>query len=168
LPIDGLRCGVSRKTSGKSRPENLEEWIMNHDIRTEAQIEASPVTGESERLSVLPKHFGRYMLSVENAFYHFMRKFARDYGGGFWRYYELSNGGFYMTPDHNGDYEFRIDSNGYEGRMSADAAGITVCLFALSHLSFQVRNDALIEHFHALRAFAMQHAEASAIFAAID
>jgi hypothetical protein len=52
--------------------------------------------------------------------------------------------------------------------MSADAAGITACLFALSHLSFRIRSDSLARHYYELRDFALEHAEASAIIAATD
>jgi hypothetical protein len=52
--------------------------------------------------------------------------------------------------------------------MSADAAGITVCLFAFSHLAFQIDDRDIVEHFHLLREFALQHPEASKILAAID
>jgi hypothetical protein len=53
--------------------------------------------------------------------------------------------------------------------MSADAAGITPCLFALSHLSFQmIQHESTANHFHQLREFALEHAEASVILAAID
>jgi hypothetical protein len=74
-----------------------------------------------------------------------------------------------MAPEHEGSFRFAVDSNGYQGEMSADAAGITVCLFAYSHLSFRYADDDLFgAHFHNLREFAIHHAEASEIFAAID
>lgn len=76
-----------------------------------------------------------------------MSRFARTYSGGYWRFFELSNGGFHMSPPDEA-YELCIDSNGFEGRMSADAAGITVCLFALSYLSFDYTTDVFICHFH--------------------
>ena len=60
---------------------------------------------------------------------------------GFWDFIELSNGGFYMAPQHEGTFRFSVDTNGYEGEMSPDAAGITVCLFAYSHLSFRYPDD---------------------------
>ncbi len=87
--------------------------------------------------------------------------------GGCWQFYELSNGGFCMSPPQ-GTYELRIDGNGFAGRMSADAAGITVCLFAFSHLSFDYPIELFTQHFHWLRDFAAEHAEARVIFAAID
>ncbi len=129
-------------------------------------IEAYPVP-EHARIGALPRHFGRHMLTVEGCIYNFMSQFARAYTGGCWRFFELSNGGFYMSPP-GGMYDLRIASNGFEGRMSADAAGITVCLFTFSHLSFQHATDIFAQHFHWLRAFALDHREALRIFEAID
>jgi len=58
---------------------------------------------------------------------------------------------------------------GFEGTLSADAAGITVCLFTFSHLSFQQPSeDVFSRHFYALREFALDHKEVGSIFAAID
>jgi len=82
--------------------------------------------------------------------------------------FELSNGGFYMAPSCD-PVEFSVHSNGFEGSLSADAAGITVCLFTFSHLSFQQPSDDVFSrHFYALREFALNHKEAASIFAAID
>jgi hypothetical protein len=64
--------------------------------------------------------------------------------------------------------QIRVDTNGYEGQMSADAAGITACLFALSHLSFRIEDEVIGRHFHLLRDFALEHAEGAQILAAID
>ena len=86
---------------------------------------------------------------------------------GYWEYCELSNVGFYMAPRMPA-VRISIDSNGYEGHLSADAAGITVCLFVFSHLSFRNRREVYSQHFHRLRDCALGHAEARAIFAAID
>ncbi|MGH7117509.1 MAG: antirestriction protein [Acetobacteraceae bacterium] len=62
-----------------------------------------------------------------------------------------------------------VDGNGYGGHMSAEAAGINATLFALSSLSFKYPDaQILAERFHQLRAFALDHSEASAILAAID
>lgn len=81
---------------------------------------------------------------------------------------ELSNGGFYMRTGSD-PVDLRVPSNRFEGVMSADAAGITVCLFAYSHLSFQFPAEARFsQHFYQLRAYALEHPEVSLIFAAID
>jgi hypothetical protein len=141
---------------------------MNSSIETTSQrIEAHEIP-DGERLQVLPRHFGRHMLTVEYAVYAFMRKLSSEYLGGYWSYLALSNGGFYMKPSHDTPFNVSVDTNGYAGQMSADAAGITACLFAFSHLSFQIQDECIASHFHQLRDFALDHAEASAILAAID
>jgi len=48
---------------------------------------------------------------------------------GYWEMYVLSNGGFYMAPVLDGLYQVSC-MNGYEGSLSADGLGITVCLYA--------------------------------------
>ncbi len=131
------------------------------------KIEAREVAND-ERMKMLPKLFGREVLTVEYAIYAFMRKLAREYTGGFWTSFELSNGGFYIAPECETAFHIYVETNGFEGTMSADAAGITACLFALSHLSFQVQNESIANHYHELRDFALEHPEASAILAAID
>ena len=141
-------------------------------MNTEASAPTRSIIAEripegDRRMDVLPRHFGRLMLQVEDAVYTFMRYLATEYRGGYWHFYELSNGGFYMAPDME-PVHVHVESNGYEGQMSADAAGITACLFALSHLSNQLHNDLLVRHFYLLRNFALEHAEARQILAAID
>jgi antirestriction protein len=108
------------------------------------------------------------MMRFETAVFDWMHRVAADYRGGVWQFYELSNGGFYMAPDH-GSYRLCVDGNGYEGVMSADAAGITTCLFAYSHLSFNdPKRELFAERFHQLREYALQHEEAAGILGAID
>ena len=132
------------------------------------KIEAFTVSRHA-RMGTLPRHFGRHMMTFEGKVYDLMRQFAPQYSGGEWAYLELSNGSFYMTPPPDKAYRLTIQSNGYDGEMTADAAGITVCLFAYSSLSFEYRQtDVFIRHFHRLRDFALAHAESAQIFAAID
>ena len=140
---------------------------MNSSIESALQSIKAREVASGERIRMLPKHFGRDMLTVEYAIYAFMRKLAREYAGGYWTFFELSNGGFYMAPECETKFLVWVDANGFSGTMSADAAG-TSCLFALSHLSFQVRNQSIADHFHLLRDFALGHAEAGTILAAID
>jgi hypothetical protein len=144
-------------------PETSETSVTT--LSTE-RIEAYRVP-EGARIGTLPRHFGRHMLTVEGRIYEFMSQFASTYDGGSWDFFELSNGGLYMSPPGE-EFELRVDSNGFQGRMSADAAGIAVCLFAFSHLSFEYTTDVFSQHFHWLRNYALDHPEASAIFAAVD
>ena len=139
---------------------------MNTSVTTIDRVEAWPVP-EHARIGTLPRHFGVHMLTVEGRIYDFLSQFCAAYDGGVWGFHELSNGGFYMSPPDE-SYELSVDGNGFRGRMSADAAGITVCLFAFSHLSFEYTTDLFGRHFHLLRDYAKDHPEAGLIFAAID
>jgi hypothetical protein len=61
--------------------------------------------------------------------------------------------------------------NGFEGVLSADALGITTCLYSYSHLSFssnEVFAEMCANHYHWLRAYMLEHKEAGAILRAID
>jgi hypothetical protein len=138
-----------------------------HEQDSTHKVEAYLVL-EDARITTLPKHFGARMMTVEQSVYNFMREFVAGYQGAYWDFYELSNGGFYMAPSCD-PVELRVHTNGFEGSLSADAAGITVCLFTFSHLSFQQPSeDVFPRHFYALREFALDHKEAGSIFAAID
>lgn len=122
---------------------------------------------EHSRIEALSRHFGRHVLTIESRIYDCMSQFSAAYSGGCWRFFELANGGFYMSPPDEA-HDIRIDGNGFHGRMSADAAGITVCLFTYSQLSFEFATETFAKHFHWLRDFAWYHAEARVILQAID
>lgn len=140
---------------------------MNSPLKLQpAAIQVSRVP-TSERLSVLVRHFGRHTLVFESGVYVFAHQLAPAYGGGYWHFHELSNGGFFMSPQC-GALRLQVKGNGYDGTLSPEAAGITFCLFAFSHLSFKFPEPVFMQHFHDLRAFAFEHAEAGSILAAID
>lgn len=122
---------------------------------------------EKRRLLHTDRLFGvAFPLRIEPMIYTFADQLSSDYHGGYWHFYELSNGGFYMAPSD--PVSFRVSAeNGYEGRLSADAFGITCCLYTYSALSFQAVPE-VAEHYHLLRDHARQHQEVAEIFAAID
>ena len=136
-------------------------------------VTATLIPEGAQRLNFLPAKFGRYFMRGESLVYAWMRKLSEDYSGGFWHYYTLSNGGHYMAPEM-GDARLTllVEGNGYEGSMSADAAGIVACMFALGQLMHQVEDEAardhLVEQYHALHSFAVFHPESGAICRAID
>ena len=123
---------------------------------------------ENERLGFLPKFCGKHFMQYENAIYSLMDRASTDYSGGLWQFYTLSNGGFFMALDQDSNLRMEWEDNYYQGTMSAEAASIAVNLMALSHLSCQLSSENLGEHFHELRAFALDHKEAGQIFSFID
>ena len=126
------------------------------------------LVSDAERSLVLPRHFGSQLLEAETTIFAWLRELSADYQGGYWHFYELSNGGFYMAPDMAERLRIEVVGNGYRGRMSADAAGITACLFAYSHLSFRFRGGPFGDHYAWLLDYAADHAEARSVFAAVD
>lgn len=124
---------------------------------------------DSARMEFLPRVFGeRYMLLGERTVYAVMDHHCSTYNGGYWEYYDLSNGGFYMAPKTDERFVFSNEGLQTDSSMSADAVGIVATLYALSELSNRTEDEKLGEAFHLLRAFASQHAEIEAIFTAID
>lgn len=107
---------------------------------------------------------------LEPTAFTFAERLSPDYHGGFWQFYALSNGGFFMAPQAQEAFAV-ICENGFEGHLSADALGLAVCLYAYSNLSF-LTGEGISEffgkHYHLLRAFMLDHAEADLILQAID
>lgn len=124
---------------------------------------------ETKRLAFLPRHFGRQMMVFEQCLFTQMSQLSADYVGGYWEFYDLSNGGCYLAPSAPASYRISVAGNYFDGSMSADAAGITATLFTLNALTFRFpQREHYVERFYQLRDFACEHAERRLILAAID
>ncbi|SDJ22989.1 Antirestriction protein [Paraburkholderia steynii] len=123
---------------------------------------------ETKRVYILPRHFGRQLLMGEAMVYQSLQSVCEAYSGGFWDFFELSNGGFYMAPRMEEPLRIQCEGNGFDGEMSCDAAGIVACMMAFNALAWQTREARFGGLFYQLSAFVAQHAEAASIFAAID
>lgn len=121
-----------------------------------------------ERLSMLPKYFPGLYLRVEALIYNWMGRLCLSYNGGYWHMYELSNGAFYMAPQTEKRFETLCPGFGASVELSADAAGLVACLYAVNQLANQTESDHYIKFYHRLRDYALEHAEAGNIFKAID
>ena len=75
-----------------------------------------------------------------------------------------------MAPDTDSDEKWCLlnKMNGNSAEMSAEAAGIAVCLIEFSHHACRTECDAMTEHYYRLRDYALQHPESSAILRIID
>ncbi|MDB6011074.1 MAG: hypothetical protein JWL65_3324 [Gammaproteobacteria bacterium] len=121
-------------------------------------IEARQVT-EAQFRALLGRHFEVFgaTLDFPREVLEHLRIFATDYQEGDWRYYELSNEGFYAAPDWP-RLQVRMNQT---AEMSADAAGIATALFVLEGLG--VLDPRLSRHHQHLQTYADQHAEAELI-----
>jgi hypothetical protein len=143
---------------------------MNDNIE-----EVTPVTckliPEGQRLSHTASLFGAHFpQQLEPVIYGITERMAKDYCGGYWLFYTLDNGGFYMAPDDDKMFTVSCD-NFFQGELSADALGIVSCLYAYSHLSFTGTSAFPREcarQYHLLRHYMYDHAEVAAILAATD
>ncbi|WP_232280430.1 antirestriction protein [Sphingomonas sp. PAMC 26605] len=108
------------------------------------------------------------MLRAEALTYGWMTKLSIDCTGSYWLYYKLDNGGFYMAPSEEKPWRIAIYGNGYEGMVSADAAGIIATFIMIGQLTGEPQTEALAEAYHALLDFGTEHVEQNAIFSAID
>ena len=124
---------------------------------------------DAQRLDFLPRHFGRQMMTVEQHLYSRLSELSQDYTGGYWNFYDLSNGGCYLAPTAPDQFRFIVEGNDFEGTLSADAAGITATLFTFSEVAFRFPHVGVLStRFQQLRDFAAAHGEAGLIFRAID
>ena len=124
---------------------------------------------EGQRINHTAELFGiHFPMALEPAIYQFAERLSPDYNGGYWQFDQLASGGFYMAPDTDNIFNICCD-NGFEGTMSADALGITACLYAYSNLSFDPKLTKICsKHYHLLRDYTLEHNEARTILSATD
>ena len=108
---------------------------------------------DEKRLDMLPKYFGAsgFGITFDHRFFNQMSRLCPEYNGGYWDYYELQSGGFYMSWSHD-EKVTMYDPNGGEHEMSADAASVAVGLILYSAFCayFYENNQALSERFYNL------------------
>ncbi len=142
-----------------------------NDSQMTHTIIASQVSDE-QRADFWPQHFGRIpqWILLEPRIFGWMDRFCENYSGGIWHFYTLTNGGAFMAPEAEDDEKWTLlnNMNGNSAEMSAEAAGIAVCLIEYSHHACRTECDAMTEHYYRLRDYALSHPESHAILAIID
>ena len=125
---------------------------------------------EEQQMDVVDRLFGlRFPLELEPFIFGITERMAERYKGGLWTFNQLSNGGFYMSPDDNCTYHV-VSDNFFQGDLSADALGIVACLTAYSHLSFSgsAFSHTYADHFYRLREYMFEHPDVMEILQATD
>ena len=134
-------------------------------------LTATPVPDE-QRIDFWTKYCGTIpqWITLEPRIFAWMERFCATYSGGIWSFCTLSNGGAFMAPESDSDDKWHLFNclNGNNAQMSAEAAGIAVCLIEYSHHACRTECDAMTEHYYLLRNYALQHPEAHAILRIID
>ena len=138
--------------------------------QTSLNLVTRELVPEDQRLAITERLFGiHFPLKLEPVIYGITKRMAKNYDGGYWDFYTLSNGGFYMAPADEWIFRVACD-NMFEGDLSADALGITACLCAYSSLSFADGRFARVSacHYHRLREYMFEHPEVLGILEATD
>lgn len=129
---------------------------------------------DERRIAFWPQYFGTVpqWILLEPRIFGWMDRLCEDYGGGIWQFYTLSNGGVFMAPETEGSssekWHLYNSMNGNGADMSAEAAGIAVCLLEYSHHACRTECDAMTAHYYRLRDYALTHPECQAIMRIID
>ncbi|QIM47953.1 antirestriction protein [Pusillimonas sp. DMV24BSW_D] len=142
--------------------------MSNINVETESTLITAKRVEDEKRMDFLPSAFGTQYLRGEMLVFSWLRELSSDYQGGYWHYYWLSNGAFYMAPYIESRLRLVWANNFFDGEMSADAAGIVATFYGLNHLIAITHEDMLIERYHGLRQYVDQHPESSLIWRAID
>ncbi|AEC18775.1 hypothetical protein PT7_0235 [Pusillimonas sp. T7-7] len=135
---------------------------------TEPTIITAARVCEAQRLNFLPTMFGKHFIRGEALVYHWLGQLCSQYSGGYWHFYTLSNGSFYLAPDLDHSLPIVGPDNWFDSEVSPDAAGVIATLFALCSLANETCDDAIIERYHSLRDYISFHPEGSLIYGAID
>lgn len=142
-----------------------------HDTNETTTPITRVLVSQDQRMCIIAKLFGAHFpLVIEPIIYAITERMAEAYRGGFWQFWHLHNGGFYMAPEGDQIYAVSCD-NYFTGQLSADALGITACLYAYSRCAFS-QDERLgrltANHYHLLRECMFEHPEMAAILGAID
>jgi len=139
------------------------------DIAATATFHTASLVPDERRADFLPALFGRrHFFKGETLLYTMIQSLSPDYSGGYWQFFETGGRPLYLAPTARDRFRICCQGNGFDGEVSADAAGIIATLFTFSHLSFETEDDHIAEAFHRLRDHAFDHPEAAEIFSAID
>lgn len=110
----------------------------------------------------------------EFAVYDRLKSICREYAGGRWEFYQLSNGAWFMAPVDEPTFTLQ-DCYGRDHPMSAEGAGLAAMAYLLNHLSWVLHEkgrkeqcDSAVDHYYALLAYANQGKDAAAIRAVLD
>lgn len=147
--------------------------LARSDVASDDRIIHARRVLDQHRSAFLPRVFGTaYVQRGEVAVYNWMRRLCADYSGGYWQFYDLSNGGFYLALDPGTKPDARLQicvrcGNDFEGELSYDAAGVVATLYAVNELIWSGAEH-LYDAYYFLRDFAAEHAERKLILAAVD
>jgi hypothetical protein len=137
----------------------------------EEQTVTAEVVPAKKRIDTLPSFFPQCYLEFELMAFDVARTISETYerSSGYWEFYRLSNGGFFMAPKCDDKFQVVIPfGNGFQGSLSAEAFGVAVTLYAYCFLAEKFPEANLADHYSRLHEYMLDHKEASLLWQAID
>jgi len=125
---------------------------------------------DKDRILFLTHQLGCWANEFEQSVFSWLRNLCPEYKGGYWEFYKLENGGFFMAPVITSKLPLFVSGNGYSDRLSSVPIGIITTLFALGSFAFDYHEitDLFAVKYHQLLDYAEQQPESDQIFSAID
>ena len=138
------------------------------------------------RIAALPVAYGTNYIQFEGTLYNLASAQIAGYEGGYWDFWKLENGALLLSlenrPDLLGDdglVGVRVNTNGYDGRMSLDAACLALNIAAANLMMWVEADRVKFERetqsyklaklqWTQLQEYGYKHSEAAKIFAALD
>lgn len=122
---------------------------MNEPVSITAEL----VPDEGRRIKFFPHRFERRMMKAERLIYSIASEQTQGaYNGGYWDFYDLSNGGCYMGLKSDKTFKLTVPGNGFSEEVSALVLSIVSCLVAFGRLAWEYQNEpAWSDYYHALR-----------------
>ncbi len=125
----------------------------------------------------LPRLFGeQYMLTGESLVYRTSSYLFQNYNGGYWNFFNVSNGAQFMAPESSEPLILDAGENYHPfcgETVSDEVAGLLATSMALSNLSFVIfeRKQStyhVADKFYLLQQFIGQHDSAKLIYSVLD
>ena len=121
-----------------------------------------------ERFNFPPELFGSCSIQLgESLVFRTHNHMTGRSHSGYWNFYELSNGGFYMAPEKDELLHITGHGIGFDDVLTSDASGIVATLSALDCLILEFGNLHLETKYRKLKDFAQGHPESQKIFRVI-
>lgn len=142
-------------------------------MTTDTQTITKSLIPEDERMNALPDRFGHAMLAYESAVFNVMGNLCEAYNGGYWDFFALSNGGFYMAwRSEEATVRMANPENYSDEMVTPEVASLVANLYACSVLSFKYGSVPYLgENYHLLRDYVFTELDggaASAVAALTD
>lgn len=138
----------------------------------EVQTIVAKLVPDDVRHQFLPKYYRSAFMWAESLTYEYASRFIAGYSGGYWEFFELSNGAFFMAPSGEDLLRLVVTDNYTDVEVSPEAAGIVVTLYTLNYLMHaRVRaaeKERFIELYCKLLDYVLDHKDGAAIRKAID